>query len=78
MVSSGISTKIIFDSYDSYDYYYYNDMSNGFQMLSTFWLVVGIIFMFVGMFGIFVAFKESTVLANLVSQTMYNSSHSSL
>jgi len=64
MISGAISSKIIFTSY------YSNEMTNGTQMLSTFWLIVGIVFMFVAMFGIFAAFKESTVLANLYAIAM--------
>lgn len=59
MISGGISTNIIFSSF-------YTDMGDGFRMLSIFWLVVGIVFMFVALFGIFAAFKESTVSANMV------------
>lgn len=41
-------------------------MDGGIQILSIFWLIAGIIFLIVALFGFFVAFKEYTVLANLV------------
>lgn len=63
MISGGISTSVIFSSF-------YSDMGDGFRMLSIFWLVVGIVFMFVALFGIFAAFKESAVAANLVRQIL--------
>lgn len=44
----------------------YNDMSTAFQILPIFWTVIGIMFMLGALFGILVAFKKSTVLANLV------------
>lgn len=71
MISGGISTSVIFSSI-------YTDMGDGFRMLSIFWIVVGAIFLFVSLFGIFAAFKESTVLANLVRQNYYLSDSSSI
>jgi len=62
-MSSGVSTIVAFTSY-------YNLMEGGFQVLSIFWIVVGFIFMIVALFGMFVAFKESTALANLYGIAM--------
>lgn len=60
MILSGISTMVIFNPFS------YSELADNFQMLAVFWIIVGTVFMSVAFFGIFVAFKESTVLANLV------------
>ncbi|KAJ6623025.1 Lysosomal acid glucosylceramidase, partial [Pseudolycoriella hygida] len=60
-ISGGVSTLVAFA------YYYILDDLPG---LSVFWIVVGCIFMIVALFGIFAAFKESTMLANLYGLAM--------
>lgn len=65
MMSGGISAYLIFERI-------YSDMGDAFRMLSIFWLVVGIVLMFVALFGLVVAFKENVVLANLVRWKMIN------
>lgn len=55
-ISLNVTYSVILDS----------GLSTDSQILSIFWLVVGLMFIIVALFGIFVAFKEHTVLANLV------------
>lgn len=63
MISGGTSTFTTVHPFRS-------DLGDGFRMMSIFWLCVGLVFFLVAVFGIFVAFKESPVLAGLVKRNI--------